>query len=482
MKQLTFKSILTGFAVLVLILLFGSVGRPVMAEGCKPIKWTDAEQYVIDQLEIGEPVKLVQKYSREEDRTLSNCFMMQLLTDAGDKFKIGPHGVVIDGAVITGDVDLAGRPVNQQVKLTNCRFQGKVDFTDCIFSKSLLFVDSIFDGPVDFEDMTIGINFAISACHFRSKTETFLKTVRVGGDWLMSNADFVARVDFTQTEIQGNLLADTVTFAGGADFDTVRTKDDCSLRKAVFGDKVSFNEAQFSNLFLTNSTFTRSSDPKTDVDLTGLTVNSCYLDDAVFGDARITIDRMSFQYLSPASWDKLQRLARDQPNSEFYSTLGAMLLSHGYPDQAKQAFFAQKKAERVDMLRRNAWAGGKLNWVNARLWWVVDELRDSLVGYGKSLQLLLVWSVVLFLPGYIIFRTEDGMKTKKPEDKATYANKYNGFWYALDLFLPIISLSDAKVWTPKDERRWALHYRRVHILIGNLLIPIGLAAWTGIIQ
>lgn len=57
-----------------------------------------------------------------------------------------------------------------------------------------------------------------------------------------------------------------------------------------------------------------------------------------------------------------------------------------------------------------------------------------------------------------------------------HAGRYNAFWYSLDLFLPIIKLGEADVWTPKDNRRWANLYRKVHIIIGSLFVPIGLAA------
>jgi hypothetical protein len=67
--------------------------------------------------------------------------------------------------------------------------------------------------------------------------------------------------------------------------------------------------------------------------------------------------------------------------------LEAMLLSHGYSDQAKRVFFAHKEAERGDMLRRNRWEDDKLSWAYAQLLCGWDFLREWLVGYGKSLQL-----------------------------------------------------------------------------------------------
>lgn len=72
--------------------------------------------------------------------------------------------------------------------------------------------------------------------------------------------------------------------------------------------------------------------------------------------------------------------------------------------------------------------------------------------------------------------------TQRSEDKARYRGTYNPLWYSVALFLPIVDLGDAKIWEPKTCRRCARHYMRLHIVLGYLLVPIGLAAWTGLIK
>ena len=84
--------------------------------------------------------------------------------------------------------------------------------------------------------------------------------------------------------------------------------------------------------------------------------------------------------------------------------------------------------------------------------------------------------------GAVTFRREIGMETQKPEDGPRYAGRYHPIWYSLARFLPFVSLEDAKIWTPKVHRRFARLYMRLHIILGYLLIPIGIAAWTGIIK
>ena len=79
--------------------------------------------------------------------------------------------------------------------------------------------------------------------------------------------------------------------------------------------------------------------------------------------------------------------------------------------------------------------------------------EDGLAGYGKSLQNLLAWSLGFVVLGAFVFGREAGMKTKTSKDDPYYAGKYHAFWYSLDLFLPIIKLGEADIWTPRDDRR-----------------------------
>lgn len=184
---------------------------------------------------------------------------------------------------------------------------------------------------------------------------------------------------------------------------------------------------------------------------------------------KVKIDNMTFQYLSPASWQDLQGLANHSDyNAEFYSDLEALFQRHGYTDQADEVFIAHKRRERQERLHGIPWLG--------------NLVGDVLVGYGRRLENLLLWSAVFVLVGFFVFRDEKGMETVNPDDKVRYANKYQAFWYSLDLFLPILCLGDKSIWTPRSDRKFALVYKRFHIVFGYLFVPIGLAALSGIIK
>lgn len=109
-------------------------------------------------------------------------------------------------------------------------------------------------------------------------------------------------------------------------------------------------------------------------------------------------------------------------------------------------------------------------------------MQDKVAGYGRRLTRALLISVLFVLLGWIIFMHEDNMMTQKEEDALRYKGRYRPGWYSLSLFLPIITLEDSKIWMPRLERKKSRIYMRVHMILGYLLIPIGIAAWTGIIK
>ena len=151
-----------------------------------------------------------------------------------------------------------------------------------------------------------------------------------------------------------------------------------------------------------------------------------------------------------------------------YTNLESNFRKEGRAKEADAIYLEQKRRERRQFLSGFAW------------FWSLA--LDWLVGYGRHLEWVLPWSAVLVLIGALVFRRERDMETQKPDDIERYKNMYNPIWYSLDLFLPIIDLGEANVWTPRRDRRAARIYRRLHIILGHLLVPIGLAAWTGIIK
>jgi hypothetical protein len=152
-------------------------------------------------------------------------------------------------------------------------------------------------------------------------------------------------------------------------------------------------------------------------------------------------------------------------NTDVYATFERFLQKSGAQDQADEVFIHQKRRERRELL--------------SGLSWLRSLLLDWLVVYGRKPWWAFIYSVIIVLVGFVIFRKREGMIPLKTEDGS---RRYSAFWYSLDLFAPIIDLDNAKIWGPEKSRWFARNYAPVHRILGWILIPLGLAALTGIVK
>src|SRR5262249_37594808 len=104
---------------------------------------------------------------------------------------------------------------------------------------------------------------------------------------------------------------------------------------------------------------------------------------------------------------------------------------------------------------------------------------DIVVGYGRKPQRALYLGLLIVALGCVVFWRKQGMVQRDPKDEPT---TYNPFWYSLDLFAPDIDLQSAKNWMPHQDRSFARNYVHLHRILGLILVPIGIAAWTGILK
>jgi len=58
--------------------------------------------------------------------------------------------------------------------------------------------------------------------------------------------------------------------------------------------------------------------------------------------------------------------------------------------------------------------------------------------------------------------------------------EYSPVWYSIELFLPVVDLGVAKSWRPSAKKRRLATYARFHQLSGWVLVPVALAALTGL--
>ena len=179
---------------------------------------------------------------------------------------------------------------------------------------------------------------------------------------------------------------------------------------------------------------------------------------------------MSYKYIRAAaneleSHNALLKLANQSAyTADVYGNLEAFFSRQGYREDADRAFIAGKSRERKEYLHGLSWLGSWLLYL--------------LVGYGRHPSNAGYLCVLFVALGCVLFAPHK-MEPQKPDDAPRV---YNRFWYSLDLFLPFVDLQADDVWKPKTEQRLLRHYVRLHVMLGWILIPIVLAALTGLIK
>jgi hypothetical protein len=154
-------------------------------------------------------------------------------------------------------------------------------------------------------------------------------------------------------------------------------------------------------------------------------------------------------------------------SADVYGNLEAFFKREGYSADADRAFIAGKRRERDKYFRSRDWFG-----------WLGSWILDLLVGYGRRPWQAGVPCAILITLGCVLFSPKK-MELQKPDDAPRV---YSRFWYSLGLFLPFVDLQADKVWKPKADQTFLRNYMRVHILLGWILIPLVLAALTGLIK
>jgi hypothetical protein len=354
-------------------------------------------------------------------------------------------------------------------KTENVRFEGiKVNGTAYLHN-------GIFDGPVTFRNATIGSLEADDAKFRNSTTTVDFYNIKVNGYASLSRVLFDGAAnfasmdigkDFDATQVQFSNSSESINFfsakvGGNGDFREATFAGGLELIKAEIGGNLDFSETQATNTSL-------------DKRFSGARV-----DTAIFDGTKLSfpywLNGMTYRLISADSEEQLEALISDAAYSpDAYTTLEAYFRRMGVQDAADDTYVVSRNRERDEKFKKHPVA-----YLPKYVWnWIIYVA----VGYGKHVARALLWSILVIVIGCFVFRREDFMETREQEEADRYKGRYRPVWYSIALHLPIVELEDAKVWTPRRERKKARFYMRLHIILGYLLVPIGLAAWTGLIK
>jgi hypothetical protein len=434
--------------------------------------------------------------------------------------------VVLMSADIRGNFEANGTEF-RDANLSNMKVGGHVNFQQAAFLGEFLFMgaeikgnlgvdEAKFSEGATFMGADIKGNFQATSADFKNPNkEVIFSNVKVGGDVTFLKTRCSGVVTFMNAEIVGNVIVSQSKFGKTINFNTMKVSNRVRLTETAFSGPILMNDARFLHVTILGPEGGNTKEfPSYALDLSRTEIKGelsikyvtlqrmiasalqvagptsfddliieeeLNLDHSSFANISllkvtwprskntIRLNGMSYLFISAGveedSWERLLELVKGSVyDANVYANLESFFRRQGYAARANKVFVEHKRIERREHLQDVRW------------FWSL--LLEYLVWYGRKPELALVWSLFIIFLGAPLFR-QKGMEPKNPTATPLH---YNALWYSLDLFLPIANLQVANLWVPKKDRLFARNYVHIHKILGALLVPIGLAAVTGIIK
>ena len=439
--------------------------------------------------------------------------------------------VDVGGATFSGEVsfegtDLAGDFLAEKARFTNSRSEAK--FSNIQVGGDVVLEEATFAGSAKFNGAEVARDLWAPEVKFTDPGRgAYFSEMQVDGDVILSGAEFLGHVFFASANVAGDFHADEIQISKGSFFNRMRVLGKTWFDNIEFKETVSMTHARFQSLSIAGRVSDQQPAPFR-LDLSSAVVNGTLnIEGVVLQDlvarflimegplelknltfnGKVNLEHsslnifrlctatlpeqskfygMTYQYISAEEYippkgssasggtclrkEEQSELLKLPKNTEFtpsvYTRLEAFFERQGDFKSADMVFTDMKTRERE-----------VLSWLN----WLWNLLLYITVNYGRSPERAFIWATVVLGFGCIVFRKDVMKLREKPDLEDTYP-KYNSFWYSFDLFLPLVDLHFASVWVPKNNCSYALNYMRLHIILGLVLVPIALAAFTGIIS
>ena len=404
--------------------------------------------------------------------------------------------------VIFGEVSLIAATIAGHVAMNSSTFQGNLIMNSISVGGNLFMRDQAEFRAVDLR--TANISGRISIIRSRFLGTLNMNSIRIGKSLIMRDQAEFRAVDLTAANISGQVDMDGSAFLGKLNLDSISIDRHLLMRgPATFREVIALaanivgnldtrgselesldltgaridrelvlgsqegtvtwtarkdraNSARSVQLKLQNTTIGVLQDTKTSwppaLELEGFTYNR-------LGVKGANVEDMPHQRGSDwfIAW-----LARDNSYSpQPYRQLAGVLDASGHKNMANDILFASRERERTES---NPSEGN---------WWLLSALKFT-IGYGYGLRYFWVvgWLVIFTLIGTCWLRCE-----KECHDNG----KKLGFWFSLDMLLPIIQLRKRHYEIDLPDKG-VRYYFFSHKLVGYVLVFFVIAGLTGLTE
>ncbi len=326
--------------------------------------------------------------------------------------------LALDSASVGGDLELEESTFVQRASLAGLTTSGAV------FLDRADFLDGL-----DLRSASIGATVQAYDTAFRCTT----------------SCDYLPSLNLSGARISRDLLLGDISVVGNTQADYLGINGSLQLSRPSFGGVADFTSGTVGFLALSMPQLPKN-----------LSISQMR-----YG----SISNGQRPYNAANSWKDLkQLLASGDTPGDIYAHLEQFFHDSGYAGIADEVYVESRVQERKN-----------LPWVA----YFLNVLSDYTIGYGRHPVRAFLFMAMFVLTGVVVFANVKEMEDTEPDKPGP---SYNAFWYSLDLFVPIARLQAADRWIPKRQRRLAWVYLRLHVLLGWVLVPLGLAAVSGLVH
>ena len=399
-------------------------------------------------------------------------------------------------------------------------FKAKVNFRGIKVGGTCWLENAVFRDEAGFAYANIGDQFSLQEASFtHPKRNADFYQLNCGGLMNLNGASFFGPANFIQTSVKGNLMAqdawflnetdlariDGADFHHNADFGSLQVGGFAFFNGTRFAGSVSFRNAHFQSVFWDEVVWPSGASGFNAVRLEWMHYERLRATHS-FTNSEINRSNLQWQQNHVETWTNLQAmLAQHAPYSaDVYASLEQFFQRDGDEKVARDVYVESREQERKKVLWTQLAHGPAQDWwgqSKGLALYLESLLLKVVVGHGRHPEWALGWCALFVLFGCYVFRFENMEPEQKwPEvGKLPHARswlgrlirrwglgskhcRYYAFWYSLDMFVPLIELDGTKGWVPRPSCRLAWNYLTLHRLIGAILIPLGFAAFSGIVK
>jgi hypothetical protein len=401
--------------------------------------------------------------------------------------------ISFEGATFSANASLKNVNIGQRGDFINTTFKGDVDLTYLNAPQLVQFIDTSFEKGLAFDSAMV------RSPYFKNVTfngQTTFDGMQVSGDFEITNSSYnydKEPLSVYLMDVTGHAWFDQITAPAGIKADhshfgnlEFNTKDNSNLASIDLTDtkvdaqliihNARITSMQAEGLSVSETTLLDKLDITQSLDLRNAEIGFLRVDRFTWPEnpSAFNLRGMTFtdidlgnQGLTEETWRGLLHLFNTSAYSpQAYEAFAQFLTDKGRPDWASEVELENKNRERDEVLTPFTPP------------WLWSWFLYIFSGYGHRPILAFIWSGLVIALGAFTFRRREDML---PVDQGDVKLTYNPILYSFALFLPYIDLGVAGKWEPNPERKWAHHYKHIHMILGWVLTPIALLTFGGIL-